>query len=80
VSKRYGFPLFVSIVYGQISHLRTFKNRHPFHANMVEINSQDVEGKSKVLTSEQAKRLGAVDPEVQVSADEVRNRSRYEQG
>jgi hypothetical protein len=54
---------------------------HPFPTtNMVEINSKEVKGKAKILTLEQAKQLGSVDPDVQVSADELGNQSRYEQG
>jgi hypothetical protein len=53
---------------------------HPFPTNMVEVNDQDVKGKSKVFTSEKARRSGAIDPEVQVSADELKDWSRHEQG
>jgi hypothetical protein len=42
---------------------------HPFPTNMVEVSDLDNNGKAKMLTSKKARRPGAVDPEVQVSAD-----------
>ena len=53
---------------------------HPFPANMVEVKDQDAEMGTKVQTFDRAKRLGAVDPRVHISADQFRGRSRYDQG
>jgi hypothetical protein len=46
-------------------------DQHPFptaNINMVELEK----GKAKVLTSQRAKESGLVDPEVQISANEVK--------
>jgi hypothetical protein len=54
---------------------------HPFPStNMVEINDLGNKGKAKVLTSEQAKQTGAVNPKMQISANELKSQSRYDQG
>ena len=51
-------------------------NGHPFPANMVEVKDQDAEMGTKVQTFDRAKRSGAVDPRVHISADQFRGRSR----
>ena len=48
---------------------------HPFLMNMVEI---DKKLKSKVLTSARARNCEAIDPDVQIIADELRARSCYQ--
>jgi hypothetical protein len=48
--------------------------QHPFPTNMVEVN-----GKAKVLTSQSAKASGAVDPEVQILAEEVKGKCPFEE-
>jgi hypothetical protein len=54
---------------------------HPFpSANMVEINDPGNKGKSKVLTSEWAKKTGAVDPKMEISTDKLKSQSRHDQG
>jgi hypothetical protein len=53
---------------------------HPFPTNMVKVGDPGKKGKAKMLTSEKAKRSRAVDPEVQISADELKDPSRHEQG
>jgi hypothetical protein len=49
-------------------------DQHPFPTNMVEVN-----GKAKVLTSQLAKASGAIDPEVQISAEEVKGKRPIEE-
>ena len=48
---------------------------HPFPINMVEIDNKL---KSKVLISARAKESRAVDPDVQITADELRARSHHQ--
>ena len=43
---------------------------HPFPANIVELKEHDPDEGVKVLTSERAKRSGAVDPKAQASANQ----------
>ena len=50
---------------------------HPFPVNIVEINNKL---KSKVLTSARARESGAVDPEVQITVDELMVRSSLQNG
>ena len=47
----------------------------PFPTNMVEVVDHDVRTRPKLLTSERAKRLGAVDPKVRVSASQLGGRA-----
>jgi hypothetical protein len=49
-------------------------DQHPFPTNVVEVN-----GKAKVLTSQSAKASGAVDLEVQISAEEVKGKCSIEE-
>ena len=44
------------------------------------MNDQDAKTGPKVLTSEWAKRLGAVDPKMQVSASQLGGQGQYEPG
>ena len=54
---------------------RTMKiDQHPFAINMVDVSKDKGPAKTKILTSESAKKSGAVDPEVQISADEVKGK------
>ena len=42
---------------------------HPFPTNMVELKENDADEGVKILTSDWAKRLGAIDPKAQASAN-----------
>ena len=44
---------------------------HPFPTNMVELKENDADERVKILTSDRAKRLGAVDPKAQASANQL---------
>jgi len=44
---------------------------HPFPTNMVDVKDQEAKTGNKVLTSELSKRLGAIDPRAQVSANQL---------
>jgi hypothetical protein len=48
---------------------------HHFATNTVELGDPGNKGKAKMLTSEMARQSGTVDPEMQVSADELKDRS-----
>lgn len=73
-----------SIEQGRIKFENTAKpirtSRYSAPANTVKVNNQDVNGKSKVFTSDRTRPTGAVDPEVQVSATELEGQRRCEQG
>ena len=45
---------------------------HPFPANMVDVGGKRNALRTKVLTSQSAKKSGAVDPKAQITADEAK--------
>ena len=45
-------------------------DRHPFPANMVDVGKKGNTLQTKMLTSQSAKKTGAVDPKAQIMADE----------
>jgi hypothetical protein len=47
---------------------------HPFATNMVDVARDEGSPQAKILTSSSAKRSGAVDPKVQIAADEVKGK------
>jgi hypothetical protein len=49
---------------------------HPFPTNMVEVSDTSNKGKAKVLTFEWAEQSRAVDPKLQISADELPTQAR----
>jgi hypothetical protein len=51
-------------------------DEHPFPlANMVQINDPCNKGKAKVLTSDRAKQIGAIDPKMSISPGELKSQS-----
>jgi len=50
-------------------------DQHPFATNML-----DAKGKTKVLTSEAAKRSASVDPQHQITADDVKGKGLIQEG
>ena len=50
-------------------------DEHPITTNMVEVKDQETKMGAKILTSDQAKRSGAVDPRAQISANRSRGHS-----
>ena len=53
---------------------------HPFPTNMVEVKDQNAKTGPNLLTSEQAKCSGAVDPKAQVSTSQLGGLGQYERG
>ena len=49
-------------------------NGHPFATNMVDVAKDEGSPQAKILTSSSAKKSGAVDPKVQIVADEVKGK------
>ena len=47
---------------------------HPFATNMVDVAKDEGSPQAKILISSSAKRSGAVDPKVQIAADEVKGK------
>ena len=47
---------------------------HPFTTNMVDMARDEGSPQAKILTSSSAKRSGAIDPKVQITADEVKGK------
>ena len=47
---------------------------HPFAINMVDVARDEGSPQAKILTSSSAKRSGAIDPKVQITADEVKGK------
>ena len=47
---------------------------HPFATNMVDVARDEGSSQAKILTSSSAKKSGAVDPKVQIAADEVKEK------
>ena len=47
---------------------------HPFATNMVDVARDKGPSQAKILTSSSAKKSGAVDPKVQMAADEVKGK------
>ena len=50
-------------------------DEHPITTNMVEVKDQETKMGAKILTSDQAKRSGGVDPRAQISANRSRGHS-----
>ena len=63
-------------------------NDNPFPGDQNMVDARLIKGKTKVLTSIKSREAGAVDPKMQISADEYREikrrrdeqKSQYEQG
>jgi hypothetical protein len=54
---------------------RTMKiDQHPFATNMVDVARDKGPPQAKILTSSSAKKPGAVDPKVQIAADEIKEK------
>jgi len=54
---------------------RTMKiDQHPFATNMVDMTKEKSPLQAKILTSSSAKKPGAVDSKVQITADEFRRK------
>ena len=47
---------------------------HPFPANMVDVGKKGNALQTKVLTSQSAKKSGAIDPKAQIMADEAKDK------
>ena len=51
---------------------------HPFATNMVDLARDKGSSQAKILMSSSAKKSGAVDPKVQIVADEVKGKGQME--
>ena len=47
---------------------------HPFATNMVDMAGDEGSPQAKILTSSSARKSGAVDPKVQIAADEIKEK------
>ena len=60
---------------------RTMKiDQHPFATNMADMDKDKSLPQAKILTSSSAKKSGAIDPKVQIAADEVKGKCQQEEG
>ena len=53
-------------------------DQHPFATNMVDVARDKSLPQAKILTSSSARKSGAVDPKVQIAADEVKGKGLQE--
>ena len=51
---------------------------HSFATNMVDVARDEGSSQAKILTSSSAKRSGAIDPKLQIAADEVKGKGPME--